>query len=218
VKAPALSPRDRRAALLGAAVLAPALAWTLAVSPYLGALADARDRLDAERALLAKERALVAAGAEYPRAFEAGAARLLKAAPRLMGGDDDGAASAAVAGYVRRVAKLASAHVERVEPAATRAAGTGVTALPVAVHGEGDLEGVLTLLHLLETGPKLVHLDDLRLEAEERRTHAGASYAVTPFFTATAAEAPEVIRFRLTVTGFTLAPAGPAAARKEEAR
>ena len=200
MRAPKLNARDRRALLLGAAVLGPALVWTLAVAPYFRALSDARERLTSERSLLRRELELLATAADYPKAFDAGAQRLLKAAPRLMGGETDGAASAAAAGYVRRLATIASASLSRVEPGEARVSADGVTALPVGVSGESDLEGLLTFLQMIETGPKLVHVEDLRMEAQG----GGAGVVVNPFYTPLGPQ-PEVITFRFTATAFTLA-------------
>lgn len=208
MRMPRLSPRDRRAALLGAAVVGAALLQALVAAPFLGALAEARDALAAERALLARETELLASAAAYPGAFEAGAERLLAAAPRLMSGEDAGAGAAALAGYLRGTARMAPTHLVRLEPAPTREAGPGVRALPVAVAGEGDLEGILTFLHLLETGPKLLHLADLRLEAAPA-PRGGAAYAAAGAYPlpAPGAEGPEVLSFRFTATAFTLAAA-----------
>jgi hypothetical protein len=104
---------------------------------------------------------------------------------------------------------MGGAHVTRVEPAASRDAGGGITALPVAVIGESDLEGLLTFLHMLETGPKLVNVDELKIESANggAPVAAGAAYAATPFYTPSGAPGgqPEVISFRFTATGFTLA-------------
>lgn len=212
IRMPKLGARDRRAVLLGAAVLAPALAWAFAVRPYLEAVAEAGDRLAVERRLLRGELELVAAAPEYPKAFDAGAERLLAAAPRLMGGDDEGAAAAALAGYLRRTAQAGGANLTRVEPAAAAEAGAGVRALPVAVTGESDLEGLLTFLQMLESGPKLVHVRDLRLEAAASAGPQPAAYAATAYTPDPAAQ-PEVITFRFTATAFTLAePADSAAA------
>ncbi len=209
MKRPALSPRDRKALTWGAAVLAPALAWTLVVSPYLGALGEAKTRLEQDRATLEREMEVLAETADYRRAFDEGAEKLLAAAPGLMGGDDDGAASAAVAGYLRRLARMGGAHVTRVEPGPSRDAGGGVTALPVGVNGESDLEGLLTFLQMLEAGPKLVDVAELRIEATGSATPAGigTAYGGQPFYTPSGApaEQPEVITFRFTATGFTLA-------------
>jgi hypothetical protein len=209
VKRPNLSPRDRRALLLGGALLVPALFFVLVVSPYLDALGTARERLEQDRAVLRRELALLSEAADYPRVFDEGAERLLTAAPRLMGGDDDAAAAAAVAGYVRRLGRMAPANVTRVEPAPSRDAGGGVTALPVAVSGEADLEGLLTLLHMLETGPKLVDVSELRIESSAvpaAGEAGGPAYSPTPFYTPGGAGVqPEVLTFRFTATGFTLA-------------
>lgn len=201
----ALTPRDRRAVAWGGAILVPALAWTLGVAPYLRALDEAARRLEQDRATLRKEMEVLAGTADYRRAFDEGARKLLAAAPRLMGGDDDGAASAAVAGYLRGVARMGGAHVTRVEPGPSRDAGGGITALPVGVSGESDLEGLLTFLQMLEAGPKLVDVAELRIETSA--APAGTAYGGQAFYTpaGTAAAQPEVITFRFTATGFTLA-------------
>ena len=212
MKRPALTPRDRKAITWGAAVLVPALAWTMVVSPYLDALGEAKTRLEQDRATLEREMEVLSEAADYRRAFDDGAEKLLAAAPRLMGGDDDGAASAAVAGYLRRLARMGGAHVTRVEPGPSRDAGGGVTALPVGVSGESDLEGLLTFLQMLEAGPKLVDVDELRIEASGSGAPAGIGTAAggQPFYTpigptGAPVEQPEVISFRFTATGFTLA-------------
>jgi hypothetical protein len=206
MRMPKLGPRDRRAIRLGAAVLGPGLAWSLALSPYLTAAADARDQLAAERGLLRREQQLLASAPSYPGAFDDGAERLMRAAPRLMGGDDEGAAAAALAGYLRQAANAGGANLTRVEPAAAEDAGGGIRALPVAVTGETDLEGLLTLLQSLESGPKLVHVRELRLEAAAPPAPADAPAAVyTPYTAAATQQQPEVITFRFTATAFTLA-------------
>jgi type II secretory pathway component PulM len=216
MKPVSLSPRDRKAVLLGAAVLLPALLWTLALAPYLDALHDRRARLADERRLLARELELLAQARGFPRAFDQGARRILAVAPRLTGGDDDAAAGAAVASYVRRLAQLGGANVTRVDPAPVRDAGGGITALPVAVTGEADLEGLMSFLQMLETGPKLVRVDELKIEAQDGPATAGASYSPTPFFVAPGGGS-EVIRFNFTATGYTIATGRPVPADSAEA-
>ncbi|HEX6745862.1 MAG TPA: type II secretion system protein GspM [Longimicrobium sp.] len=203
-----ITPRDRKAITVGAAILVPGLIWAFAVSPYLHALRSAESKLGDERRLLRRELELLAEARGYPAAFADGAKKLLAVAPRLTGGDDDAAAGAAVAGYVRRLAQMGGANVTRVDPAPVRDAGGGITALPVAVTGEADLEGVMNLLQLLETGPKLVRVDELKIEAQDGPVAAGAAYAPTPFFVA-AGGGSEVIRFSFTATGYTLATGKP---------
>ncbi|MFL5540133.1 MAG: type II secretion system protein GspM [Longimicrobiaceae bacterium] len=207
-----ITPRDRRTISLGAAVLVPALVWTFAVSPYLHARRSSREKLRDERGLLRRELVLLAEARSYPQTFADGARKLLAVAPRLTGGNDDAAADAAVAGYVRRLAQMGGANVTRVDPAPARDAGGGITALPVAVIGEADLEGVMTLLQMLETGPKLVRVDDLKIEAQDGPVTAGASYSPTPFFVAPGGGS-EVIRFSFTATGYSIATGRPVPAR-----
>lgn len=207
MRLPILSARDRRAVLIGGLLLVPAMAWSQGVLPYLRAVRDARAELRSERGLLQRELQVLAGAGRYPAEFGAGADRLLAEVPRLIGGNDDGAASAALAGYVRGVAQAARVHLTRVEPASSGDAGAGITSLPLEVSGEADLEGVMTMLHLLETGPRLVHVTGMTLETGE--TPASAAPAPTDYMTGVPAAAPaavpETIGFRLRITGFTLA-------------
>jgi type II secretory pathway component PulM len=200
--------RDRKAVLLGGAILLPALLWTFAIAPYFDALQTRRAKLADERRLLRRELELLAQAKGFPAAFDQGARRLLAVAPRLTGGDDDAAAGAAVAGYVRRLARMGGANVTRVDPAPVRDAGGSITALPVAVTGEADLEGLMSFLQMLETGPKLVRVDELKIEAQDGPATGGASYSPTPFFVAPGGGS-EVIRFGFTATGYTIATGRP---------
>jgi hypothetical protein len=212
MRMPNLSARDRRAVVMGAMLLVPAVAWSQGVMPYLRALREAQGELRRERALLERELQVLAGSGRYPAEFGAGADRLLAEVPRLVGGGDDGAASAALAGYVRGVAQAARVQLSRVEPASSGDAGGGVTSLPLEVSGEGDIEGVTTLLHLLETGPKLVHVTGMTLETGEPAASAAGASPPDPsqsnFLSGVmppAAAVPETIGFRLRITGFTLA-------------
>jgi len=224
---PNLSPRDRRAVVIGALLLVPAMAWSQGVLPYLRAVREAQGELRREGGLLQRELQVLAGASRYPAEFGAGADRLLAEVPRLIGGGDDGAASAALAGYVRGVAQAARVQLSRVEPASSADAGAGVTSLPLEVSGEGDIEGIMTLLHLLETGPKLVHVTGMTLETGEPPTSASSS-APDPsqanFLSGvmSAPAVPETIGFRLRITGFTLAegtelPVGDDPATSEDA-
>jgi len=216
MRAPRLSPRDRGTIAIGMMVLVPSLAWAFAVSPYLRALGDAQARLRDERGLLMRELELLAQARSFPRAFGDGARKLLAVGPRLLGGNDDAAAGAALAGYVRGLARIGGANVTRVDPAPPRDAGGGITALPVAVTGEADLEGLMTFLQMVESGPKLARVDQLRIEADDAPATAGAAYSPTPFFVAPGGGG-ETIRFSFTLTGYALATGKPAPAAADSA-
>jgi type II secretory pathway component PulM len=64
-----LAPRDRRAILLGLAVMVVAASYVLGVRPYREALAGVRDRVQAERELLTRELALLESASEIPEAI-----------------------------------------------------------------------------------------------------------------------------------------------------
>lgn len=184
------SARDRRALWLGALTLAPALAWFVVVSPYLRAVRETERRLAVERRLLQDELSLLATATTHPDAFRDGASRLLAVTPRLFQPpEDDGAVGAEVTGHVGRHARDTGVLVARIEPMPPDTAGTGILRLPVRVGGEGDLEGLLTLLRSLRTGEKLIHVTELRIDAPEARARP---------------EGPEVLAFEFTAAGFAL--------------
>ena len=191
MRVPSLSARDRRAALFGLPVLAAALFWTLAARPYLRALDEVSARLTAEQELLSREVGVLAVADRYPEAIERGTERLLQAASRLFGGGEPGVASANLARYLQEMARESPALLARLELASGEPAGTGLMALPLHVQGETDLEGLLTLLHSLESGPKLVRVEELRIQGVRSR---GSS----------AANEPEVLSFDFRATGFML--------------
>ena len=197
-----LSPRDRRALRVGSALMAAALVWTLAVSPYLRASRDAATRLDERSGLLTRELRLVADAARLPAVAREGERRLTALTPRLLGGESAASASAALAAYVRDGARAGPLLLGEVKPLPVEPSGAGVNAVSLRVSGEGDLEGLLTLLRALESGTKLVHVDQLEIDAGPSAAHPGA-------------KGPEVLTFQLTVKGFTLAPDTPRSPARE---
>lgn len=201
MKRPALSPRDRRAATLGGVVVAGALLVRVVLLPYSRAVEDARAAMLRERELFARERALVAEARAFPREFGALGERFLAGVPRLLPGGTAATAHAALARRVDRLAAESPALLTRLEPLPPRARQDGYVELPLQVEGESDLEGLLALLAALETGPTLVHLEDLAME-RKGRTGPGER----------AGEA-ESLAFRFTAVGFGLEtpPGEPAA-------
>lgn len=185
-----LAPRDRRALTLAGCAAGTMLLWSAVISPYAQALRDAHGRLQNVRELLQKEQQVVAEASGYPAAWDTGSARLLGMAPRLLGGANDGASSAALAGYIQNAAEASGVLIVQLEPLTSQSVGGEVTAVGVRLRGEGDLEGVLSLLGALENGPKLVRVGELRIELTGGSTWDAAS--------------PEVLSFQLSAQGYTL--------------
>jgi hypothetical protein len=202
-----LSSRDRRALALGAFTLGPMLIWALAVGPYLRGIADLADQLAAEREVLRRELEILGSAASYPAAVEEAAGRLLATAPRLFGGENSAVASAALAQHLQMLAERDRVLLTRLEPLPATEAGTGVIALPLRVHGETDLQGLLTLLHGLETSAKLVRVEDLRVQGS-RGSAARADQDI------------EVLSFEFLATGYMLedAPETPVSGGAESGK
>jgi type II secretory pathway component PulM len=165
----ALSPRDRRALLLGAIVLAPALLFAFVVRPFAGAIAERRERVAAERDLLMRELRLLADARDFPDALRGGEAELLREAPRLFAGSDPVVATSALEAFVAEQAYAHRVLIQRSEALAPEPAGVGVVALRTAIRAVGDLDGLLSFLHSLEAGRKLVRVERLSLERVDER-------------------------------------------------
>jgi hypothetical protein len=190
-----VSARDRRALILGAVAAVALLGFNFAVRPGVAKIRQLSDTLDEERALLVRELELLAATPAYADGVEAGGERLLAAAPRLFGGDTDGLASAYLAEYVQEAAGSRRTLITRLDPGGSEPVGAGLESVSAVVHGESDLEGLLTLLYVLECGEKLVQVSDLRIQT------ARANPTLPPPM--------EVISFEMRVTGFQLLPFDP---------
>lgn len=170
MKLSGMSPRDRRALTLGAAILVPAFFYVWGVKPYAVALADSRQRLSIERETLARERAAVSAAHRNPLLQHVADSAMRVTAPRLFAGRDDVMASAELASYLGDVARR---HHVWLQDASTRPASTadgGVRTLHVEVRAESDLQGILEFLQALESGTKLVRVDRLDISRQPSRS------------------------------------------------
>lgn len=147
-----LSARDKRALQRGALVVLVALAYVVGIRPSRARRALLHEQLEAERAVLVRERAAAA------RTAGAGAPPSDTVAARLFAGADPVIASASLAEYL---AGEAEQHDVWVQQSTTRAPGTtadAATPLEVTLRAEGDLSGLLRLLNALERGPMLAQV------------------------------------------------------------
>lgn len=161
--------RDRRAIRIGLAIVVPALLWVGAVRPYRTALTELRDRIAAERALLAREEALIAASDELPRLLDAAADQTRRSELRLVRASNAPLAEAEVTGFLQDVAGLSRVLLQELrglepEPGTAGLATGGLVPIRLAIRGESDLEGVMTFLHRIETSPLLLRVIELSIE------------------------------------------------------
>jgi hypothetical protein len=162
------SPRDRRAVLLGALALLPALLWIAAVRPYRAALEDVRARTAVERALLEREEALIA-GAAGTAGYEAMQETAQRAALRLVSAANVPLAEAQVTGFLEELALLSRVLLQElrgVEPRRGETYDGTLQPIRLSVRGESDLEGVMTFLQRIEHSPLLMRVSELALEPQ----------------------------------------------------
>lgn len=168
-----ISGRDRRAVVIGLAVLLPALLWVSAVRPYRAAMSSLNDRVETERALLEREEALIAAAPDLPGLAGQARERSARATERLVSAANMPLAEAEVTAFLQDVALLSRVllqEVRSVEPPRGEEEPTGaLRPLRLAVRGESDLEGVLTFLQRLETSPLLLRIAELSIEPSVQR-------------------------------------------------
>lgn len=158
-----MSAKDRRAIVLGALLVLPALFFIYGVRPYRAALASTRDELDIARLALSREKAAVATTQASPVALRSADSALMMVAPRLFEGRDDAIASAQLASYLGNVARRSRVLMQDANTRPSSALPEGIRALRVEVHAESDIQGITTFLHNLEAGDKLVRVDRLEM-------------------------------------------------------
>lgn len=167
-----MHPRDRRALLLGLAILVPSLGWIYGVRPLRAALAETNDRIVTEQDAFAREQAAVRDAARNPARKAMADSALAGARPRVFEGANDVAAGASLVTYLGEVARRThvwlSNAATRTASAARRGAAAaapeapdGLTPLRVELRAESDFQGILEFLGALERGEKVVVVERL---------------------------------------------------------
>jgi hypothetical protein len=182
-----MSPRERRAIVIGAAVVLAgfALIWG---RMYRDALTSARDELATERATLARERVAVATARHNPQLQHMADSAMRVMRPRLFEGKDDVMASAELASYVGDVARRARVWLQDAGTRPATPAAEGVRTLRIEIRAESDLQGTLLFLQGLERGDKLVRIDRLDISHAARSDEKDA----------------EVLSIAATISGFAV--------------
>jgi hypothetical protein len=178
-----LSQRDRRAVLIGLAVLLPAVLHVTAVRPYRASLADVRDRAAAERALLQREEALAAQAETLPSGLTVVQDRADRASRRLVRAANVPLAEAEVTGFLEELAQLSRVLLQDmrgIEPRrGEQPTVAGLRPIRLSVRGESDFEGVLTFLQRLESSPLLLRVAELSIEPQYEGSARGGDRRAT---------------------------------------
>ncbi len=171
-----LSERDRRALLLGLAVLVPSVAYLSGLQPYLRALGDARDRLVIERELLGRELALIESAHTLPIAIDRLERKAWRNEQRIVQVASDVLAEAVLTDQLELTAAASRVLLEgirRVEPPRGEEAPAGLSVVRLTVTGESDLQGVLTFIDGIEGHQYFMRLRGFALEPQMSRPQQG---------------------------------------------
>ena len=178
-----MSPKDRRAIILGAVIVLPALIFIWGVRPYRTAMAETRDELETARLALSREKAAVGSQPDDPGGQKTADSALSMVGTRLFEGRDDAIASAQLAAYLGSVARKSRVLMQDANTRPSTTSPEGIRTLRVEVRAESDIQGVTTFLHNLESGTKLVRVDRLEISRvpglEDKNGYETLSIAAT---------------------------------------
>lgn len=185
--------RDRRALIVGAVSLLAMVVAFRVVRPALGDLRATSEAVTEQRALLARERALVAAAPGLPQA-RIKATRVLESSRARLFSGDSVAATAALTSYVSDVAAATGMQLRSID-GGTPATTGGITRLVAELRGEGAWRETMAFVRTLESSGRLVDVTSIRLERGPRGGPLGGdsvilSATVTGFALATQDGAP----------------------------
>lgn len=167
-----MAPRDRRAILMGLAVLLPAVVYVLGVKPFRAALEDVRDRAAAERQLLAREMALLSAGPELPGALRRAEAEAAEFEGRMVRAPSRVVAEAELSDSLESTAFRCRVLLEEIrggELGRGEEPPPGLSVVRLHLRGESDLQGVLTFLDEIEKSRLFLRVRGMALEPEVSR-------------------------------------------------
>ena len=188
-----MTPRDRRALMLGAGVILGAL-FVLRVMP-IGVRAVTRLRARARESLstVARAQDLLARAPAVHDSLAQVLAAIVTLAPKLVDGQSSADAQASLSGLVNAAAGRHGLKVAGLDPLPDSAVGVFVR---VALHAtlEGDSQGLARFVRAVETGDPMLTIPALAVAAADPVGRAGA---------------PEVLRLELDVSGYYLPRSTP---------
>lgn len=187
----ALSRRDRRALSIGATAVVIAAGTRLLLFPYVTKEEALHDQIVQEERALLHDQLVLRSAREQPEQFTRAEEDLFRMLPRLVNGGTETSIQAALVEDVQAAAQSGGVRLDRLEPLKSEVVGDGVRAHSIRVDGEGDLEGILTLLSALDASPVLMRIANLSISGGAAPAYASPSGA-------------EKLRFRCTITGYEL--------------
>ncbi len=186
-----MTPRDRRALLLGGCVVIGAVLG-LRVLPWAVRRVTAAHALLRERAtLLARTREEMASLPTLRDSAAVLSQALLALATQVLSGSTSAEAGADLSGRMNLAASRAPAKVERLDPLPDSSGDGRLGRVRVHAALETDVRGLIALMRAIDTGDEVLKLDELRVEAPEPGTLP---------------RGPEILKVEITVSGWYIKP------------
>lgn len=162
-----LSARDRRALLVGSALVALALALGRGLPAWLELLESSRSDADQRRRALADARAVIAAEPALRDSLIARRVRYLEVAPALIAAVTPSAMASRLGAIVSAAATNAGVAVSSVVLRADTASSSGFGRPLVRGEARGDISGLTQFLLLIDLGPPLLRVVELTVTQAE---------------------------------------------------
>jgi Type II secretion system (T2SS), protein M subtype b len=183
-----MTPRDRRALLVGAAAIVGGAVAIRVVPWSVHAVTGLGVRVEQQSLLATEARAVLAAAPEVRDSLGRVLTGIVALAPVLVDGHTTAEAQASLSALVSLAANRHALKVVRLDPLADSAAGV-FSRVTVHAELEGDIAGLVGLLRAVETSEPLLSIGTLAVSAPD--PHANL-------------KAAEVLHFELDVTGYFL--------------
>ncbi len=186
-----MTPRDRRALVIGGLVIAGAVI-VLRVLPWgVRTVSGAHALLHERAALLARTREEMTSLPTLRDSAAVLSQALVALAPQILSGSTAVEASADLAGRINLAASRAPARVERVDPLPDLIATGRLGRVRVHAALETDVRGLIALIRAVDAGDEVLKLDELHVEAPD----PGGT-----------ARGPEILKVEITVSGWYIKP------------
>ncbi len=160
-----MTPRDRRALLVGGAVAAVAWLGLRGVPAAVREIQARRSELAAKRALLARIRAEIREGATLTDSVPALERQVVALAPKILTGQREAEALTDLTGRVSTAASAHKVKLVRTVPVPDSARAGHLRRVAVRASLEGDTEGTLGTVGQLARGSAVLSISDVVIAA-----------------------------------------------------
>jgi len=186
-----MTPRDRRALLIGGIAIAGAVLGLRVLPWAVRRVAEAHAVLRERAMLLARTREEMASLPRLRDSVAVLSQALVALAPQVLSGSTPAEAGADLSGRMNLAASRAPAKVERLDPLPDSSGDGRLGRVRVHAALETDVRGLIALIRAIDAGDEVLKLDEIRVEAPE----PGAIQ-----------RGPEILKVEITVSGWYIRP------------